>query len=143
MNSKKLLTKKNETNSGNATVQALAITVIVGLAIFWASMLLGFNKPHLWLMHQQYILIEMIISSINTILLVYLLSNYLEVYSTVKTNFTIGLIILATGLLAHSITANPLFYMHLGYMPMSGPFMFVPSIFTFVAVLALTYMTRQ
>ena len=143
MNSKKSLTNKNETTSGNAAFQALAIAVLLGLAIFWASIFLGFNKPHLWLMHQQYILIEIIISSINTILLVYLLSNYLEIYSTAKTNFTIGLIILAAGLLAHSITANPLFYMHLGYMPMSGPFMFVPSIFTFIAVMALTYLTKQ
>lgn len=143
MNSKKSQTKNNEMTSGNATFQAIGIAVLLGLAIFWASVFLGFNKPHLWLMHQQYIFIEMIISSVNAVLLIYLLSNYLEVYSTAKTNFTIGLIILATGLLAHSITANPLFYMHLGYMPMNGPFMFVPSIFTFVAVLALTYMNRQ
>ena len=143
MNSKKSLTKKNDSDNGNAAIKAVIIAVFLGLAIFWLSIFLGFNKPHLWIMHQQYILIEMILSSVNAIVLVYLLSAYLEVYAAVKTRFTLGLIILSVGLLAHAITSNPLFYMHLGYMPMSGPFMFVPSIFTFIAVMALVYLSKQ
>lgn len=143
MNSKKSVNKPNETHDGSGLAQALLVALLIGLAIFWLSIFLGLNRPHLWTMHAQYIVIEMILSTLSIVLLIYLLSNYLEIYSKVKTSFTLGLIILASALLAHSITSNPFFYMHFGYMPMTGPFMFVPSIFTFVAVLALTYLTRQ
>ncbi len=143
MNSKKSPDKTNKSPRGSSILPAIIVALFIGLIVFGLSVAFGINKPHLWVMHQQYVLIEMILSSANIVLLVYLLSNYIAVYFATKTRFTLGLIVVAAGLLAHSITANPIFFTNLGYIPMSGPFMFIPSIFTLIAILALTYIARE
>ncbi len=54
-----------------------------------------------------YIQGKIIISAVNTILLVYLFANYLDMYRTTKSSFTLGLVFLSAALLSYSIFTNP------------------------------------
>ena len=89
-------------------------------------------------------LIGTVLSSINIILLSYLLFNYLSVYFQVKSNFTLGLAITGSALLAHSIASNPLIHNFFGFRGFGlGPFTIIPSLFTLITVGVLIYLSRQ
>lgn len=85
-----------------------------------------------------------VITSLNVVLLVYLLYNYVSIYTHLKSQFSLGLIVIASALLAHSISASP-FISHLfGFRGSGlGPFTIIPSLFTLVASIVLIYLSRQ
>ena len=92
----------------------------------------------------NYTNIALALASVNTILLLFLLYQYFEIYLTVKNEFTLYLILFAAMLLVYSITSNPLFYWNVfGFMMGGGPFVFIPLAFTTVATLILIYMSNK
>lgn len=94
---------------------------------------------------EDFILIKAFISTLNTILLVYLIHNYVSLYNEVKSQFSLGLIVMSLALFSFSVTDNPLFHLAFGLRggPGMGAFTIIPSIFTLVAVLVLIYLSRN
>ena len=89
-------------------------------------------------------LINFLLTSVNILLLAYLLYNYVSVYLQVKSNFSLGLIVLASALLAHSISANPVIAMLFGFRGTGlGPFTIIPSFFTLIAAIVLVHLSKQ
>lgn len=85
-----------------------------------------------------------IITTINVVLLVYLLYNYVSIYTHLKSQFSLGLIVIASALLAHSISASPFISNLFGFRGSGlGPFTIIPSLFTLVASLVLIHLSRQ
>jgi hypothetical protein len=140
---------KKKENKGNALVQTAGVLVGLFIVIFVLSVLINLFFPErmgrgMFLFFEQFIMFKAIISSINSILLVYLIYNYITFYNEIKSQFSLGLIIIAVALLAYSITDNPLFPFLFGFRGGGlGAFAMIPSIFTLVAVLVLIYLSRK
>lgn len=87
---------------------------------------------------------KLILTTVNIILLGYLLYNYISIYHAVKSQFSLGLIVIASALLAHSISASPIISLFFGFRGSGlGPFTIIPSLFTLVASIVLIYLSRQ
>jgi hypothetical protein len=87
---------------------------------------------------------KLVISFVNIFLMCTLLIIYIDIYCTIRSRFTIGLILTISALLIYAITSNPVLQMVLGY-PVTGPgpFMFIPDIFTAMAAGVLTYLSIE
>jgi hypothetical protein len=87
---------------------------------------------------------KLIISFVTMFLVISLLVIYLDIYLTVRSKFTIGLIVTISALLVFAVTSNPVFQTLLGY-PVAGAgiFLFIPDIFTAVAAAVLIYLSIE
>ena len=93
-----------------------------------------------------YIQGKIIISAVNTILLVYLFANYLDMYRTTKSSFTLGLVFLSAALLSYSLFTNPVllsFTSGTGGLQIVQYFNFLPDLLTTMASTILIYLSRQ
>ncbi len=143
-NSRESPGKSGEDRFGTYVLYSGLAIVLVVIAIWMLSQLFGLTAAHHNALHNSfYVNMAAIFSVLNILLLGYLLAKYMEVYFETKTEFTLGLILLIVAMLAHSITSNPLFYFNLGFGAMTGPFAFIPVIFTTVASLTLVYLVKQ
>jgi hypothetical protein len=83
-----------------------------------------------------------IISTINIVLLVILVLNFINIYKKTQSPFTSGLVIFAGAFLIKDVTANPIVMGIFMFQPAGlGPFVFLPSIFELMALSALVYLT--
>ncbi len=143
-NLKELPKKSNDRQFGTYLIYSGIAIAMVVVVIWIIAQFFGLTASHHQAMHDiVYPQLAMWLSTLNIILLGYLLAKYLEVYFEAKSEFTLGLIALVAAMIAHSITSNPLFYFNLGFGAMSGPFAFIPSIFTLAASLILIYLVKQ
>ncbi len=144
MNSKKSLPESSESDSGIHFLYAVLVFLGLMTLIWLFSEFLGFTAGHHQMMlDENYVQLAAILSTVNILLLVYLLAKYLKTYHLSKSNFTRGLVLVVVTLLAHAITSNPLFFSNLGFGAMSGPFVFIPSIFTLFTSIVLIYLVHQ
>jgi hypothetical protein len=93
-----------------------------------------------------YIQGKIIISAVNTILLVYLFANYLDMYRTTKSSFTLGLVFLSAALLSYSLFTNPMLLSITGGsggLQIIQYFNFLPDLLTTMASTILIYLSRQ
>jgi hypothetical protein len=93
-----------------------------------------------------YIQGKIIISAVNTILLVYLFANYLDMYRTTKSSFTLGLVFLSAALLSYSLFTNPMLLSITGGsggLQLIQYFNFLPDLLTTMASTILIYLSRQ
>ena len=93
-----------------------------------------------------YIQGKIIISAVNTILLVYLFANYLDMYRNTKSSFTLGLVFLSAALLSYSIFTNPVLLSITsgsGGLQIIQYFNFLPDLLTTMASTILIYLSRQ
>jgi hypothetical protein len=89
---------------------------------------------------------KIIISAVNTILLVYLFANYLDMYRTTKSSFTLGLVFLSAALLSYSLFTNPVLLSITsgsGGLQIIQYFNFLPDLLTTMASTILIYLSRQ
>ena len=88
--------------------------------------------------------VKLVVSFVNLFLIISLLIIYVGIYRAVKSRFAIGLILAILALLVYAVTSNPIFQMLLGYpVSGSGPFLFIPDIFTALAAAALIYLSIE
>jgi hypothetical protein len=93
---------------------------------------------------ELYYTLHTVISSINATLLVFLLITYLDIYKTLKSEFTIGLIIFSMILLLYALVSNPLMQSVFGFQAIGlGPFAMLPDLFTCLALAVLLYLTMK
>jgi hypothetical protein len=80
----------------------------------------------------------------NSILLTILLINYVRIYKTTRSQFSLGLIIFSVALLLYSLTSNPLIHTLAGFrLSGLGPFTLLPDLFTCIASAILLYLSQQ
>ena len=88
--------------------------------------------------------VNLFLTTLNGIILTYLLYTYVKIYQEIRSQFSLGLIALASALLAHTISANPIVAILFGFHSTGlGPFAVIPSIFTLFAALVLLHLSRQ
>jgi hypothetical protein len=91
---------------------------------------------------ELYYTAKTVVSTVNLVLLIFLLATYVGIYGKTRSEFTIGLIIFSLVLLLHAITSNPLTQWLFGFQGSGlGPFAIMPDLFTFAALVVLLYLT--
>jgi len=144
MNSKKSPNKKNEAPFAKALLLAIACFIALFVVIYGLVDLLGFTASrHNPAQNIFYARLAAFLSSVTIILLIYLLAKYIAIYLEMKSEFTIGLILVVLAMLADSITSNPLMHWEEGFPSMSGPFVFIPLFFTLLTSLVLIYLVHK
>lgn len=89
-----------------------------------------------------YLKVKTMISLVNVVLIISLMSIYYGIYRQIKSNFTMGLILVMLVLLMYALTSNPLIHVAFGYQAQGlGPFAMVPDIFTTFALGVLLYIS--
>ncbi len=94
----------------------------------------------------SYVRGKVIISAVNSILLIYLFANYLDMYRMTKSSFTLGLVFLSAALLSYSLFTNPMLLSLTGTagdIAILRYFNFVPDLLTTMASTILIYLSRQ
>jgi hypothetical protein len=88
--------------------------------------------------------VKTLLSSINATLLVFLLATYVDMYRTIRSEFTIGLILFSVILLLYALSSNPLMQWIFGFRAFGlGPFAMLPDLFTTLALAVLLYLTMK
>ncbi len=128
----------------------VTLIVIAFLAALWASYTLPSSQFPERPLPSQYIrgdfeffyVAQTVLSTVNVVLLIFLLTIYIDVYRKTQSQFTIGLIIFSAVFLVRAVAANPLFMRAFGYIAFGlGPFALLPDLFEFVALTVLLYLS--
>jgi hypothetical protein len=91
---------------------------------------------------QYFYFANTIISTINIALLAILVIIYYNIYIKTRSQFTVGLIIFALVFLVQNVTSNPFIASPFGFRAYGlGPFEFLPSMFEFIALTILLYLS--
>jgi hypothetical protein len=86
--------------------------------------------------------VQMVLSTVNVGILLFLLTIYVDIYRKTRSPFTIGLIIFSSVFLLRTLSANPLFMWVFGFRAFGlGPFAFLPDLFEFIALTVLLYLS--
>ncbi|HYB92936.1 MAG TPA: hypothetical protein VED00_02195 [archaeon] len=130
----------------------LAVVVMLSalwtVSIFWfPSYPWGPNLMHPAVIHGDLALFytaQTVVSTVNVTLLVFLLFIYIGIYRETQSEFTVGLIIFSVVLLLNGIASNPLVRWAFGFRAFGlGPFILLPDLFTFAALIVLLYLSLK
>ena len=146
------MTQNDEMNNKKLSVilPVVAIAVVVAvIGLMLASFILRppetapppIPQPDRVLM-DIYLKVKTMVSLVNIVFIVALKSIYRNIYRQVKSQFTLGLIIVMLVLLLYAFTSNPLIQFLFGYQAQGlGPFAMIPDIFTTFALGLLLYIS--
>lgn len=88
--------------------------------------------------------IKSAITLINIVIAVILIGMYVKIYREVRSDFTVGLIVVMFALLVYAITSNPFVQYLFTFRGFGlGPFMSIPDVFTTVALSVLLYLSLK
>ena len=91
-----------------------------------------------------FILLKTVVSFVNVALISFLLVAYIGMYRKMKTQFTLGLILVMVSFLLYALTSNPLLQMSFGFYAIAlGPFAMIPDMFTTFALIVLIFITLE
>jgi len=91
-----------------------------------------------------YLIIASAVASINMLIASILIILYFQVYKKVKSEFTLGLIIMMFSLLLYAIFANPLTHSIFGFRAFGlGAFSIIPHVFATIAMSILLYLSLK
>jgi hypothetical protein len=92
----------------------------------------------------EYIIIKSAVTLINIVISLILIAMYVRIYREVKSDFTLGLIVVMSSLLLYAVTSNPLVQYIFTYRGFGmGPFILIPDIFTTIALSVLLYLSLK
>ncbi|OIO25464.1 hypothetical protein AUJ14_04335 [Candidatus Micrarchaeota archaeon CG1_02_55_22] len=141
---------RNSRKKNSSGLVSLAIAIVVALAsvglLYTVAGIVTSGEPigRMGFMRTQSFLNEsIIIASFTMLLLIALLTQYIQTYIELRSEFTLGLIILVVALFLNAASANPLLFTRLGYGPMTGPFSFIPGLFSLAAAIVLLYLNNK
>ncbi|WP_255479155.1 hypothetical protein [Natronomonas sp. LN261] len=85
--------------------------------------------------------IKLFVTTLNVVILLALLWNYVAVYRDMPNRFTLSLLLVTAALLLYAVSSNPLLPLLLGFRHGTtlGPFVFIPDVFASVAAVVLLY----
>jgi hypothetical protein len=120
---------------GLAALVSGAITLSVGLSNFAAP---GHGPP---VSIETVVRIKLFVTTLNVVMLLALLWNYVAVYRDLPNRFTLSLLLFTVALLLYAVSSNPLLSLLLGFRHGTtlGPFVFIPDVFASIAVVVLLY----
>jgi len=88
--------------------------------------------------------IKTIISFVNLALILPLLKIYIDTYRSVRSRFTMGLIVMVLVLLIYALSSNPIVHYVFGFYESGlGPFTIIPDLFTTFALIILLYLSSE
>ena len=91
---------------------------------------------------ELYYVARLVFSSINIVLLIILIINYVSIFAKTKSEFTIGLLLFAAFFLMKDIAWSPFVVSLAGFNVFGlGPFAFLPDLFELVALSVLLYLS--
>ena len=91
---------------------------------------------------ELYYVARAVFSSVNIVLLIVLIINYLSIYLKTRSEFTIGLMFFSVFLLIKDLTWSPFVIGWFGFGLFGlGPFAFLPDLFELIALSVLLYMS--
>ena len=84
------------------------------------------------------------VATVNLVIGAALIMLYLEVYREVKSDFTVGLIMVTLSLMLYALFSNPLVHSVFGFRAFGlGPFAMIPNFFAMVAMSTLLYLSLK
>jgi hypothetical protein len=87
---------------------------------------------------------EVIVSLVNTGMILPLLFSYVKLYREIGSRFTLALILLMLVLLLDTLTSNPVLHTLFGFRAYGiGPFGLIPDLFTTAALMVLVYLNLE
>jgi hypothetical protein len=128
----------------------IALTAVV--AIILASYQANQRRPNFPFTPRQYLpnpadidlyyMARTVLSTINIVLTIILIANYVSIYLKTKSQFTIGLTFFASFFLIKDITWSPFVIGFAGFGIFGlGPFAFLPDLFEMAGLLVLFYLS--
>ncbi len=91
-----------------------------------------------------YYVARTVFSTINIVLLVVLIVNYVSIYFKTRSEFTVGLILFSVFFLIKDITWSPFVVRFAGFDVFGlGPFAFLPDLFELIALSVLLYLSVE
>lgn len=141
--------KINKVGSNNYSPLIITVLIIIAslILVYLSGLALGLSYFDIdtpgKMINQSFLFERIIINSIASILIAVVLNNYISIYLKTKSNFSLGLVIIAISLLIQTLTANPLILDLFNFRLVgSGLFSLVSSITTLIAIIALLYLSR-
>jgi hypothetical protein len=138
------------------TINALIVMIIIISALFGALVgnfyapppPHGDRPPHIPEMEQDpsnyLIILKTTITMMNIAISLILILLYIKIYNEVRSEFTIGLIVVMFALLIYCVTSNPLLLSLFGYRSFgTGPFMIIPDLFATIGLATLLYLSLK
>lgn len=127
----------------------LKTVAVVGIAVIISGVIsLGVGLSNLGLpTHgplggiETIVRIKLFVTTLNIVVLLALLWNYITVYRDIPNRFTLSLLLFTVALLLYAVSSNPLLPLVLGFRHGTtlGPFMFLPDVFASIAIIVLLY----
>ncbi len=133
----------------------VSLIAIALLAAIWASYSLPFPRPEFpprrfppsgYILgdFEFFYIAQTVLSTLNVVLLIVLLTTYIDIYRKTRSQFTLGLIIFSLVFLLRTLTANPLFMRVFGFQAFGlGPFALLPELFELAALSVLLYLSAK
>jgi hypothetical protein len=88
--------------------------------------------------------VKTVISTVNVVLVIMLLLNYVDIYRKTKSEFTIGLILFSLILLLYTLASTPIMHWLFGFSAFGlGPFVMLPDILACIALSVLLYLSLK
>jgi hypothetical protein len=84
------------------------------------------------------------VATVNLVIATGLLVLYIEVYRDVKSDFTVGLIMVTISFILYALFSNPLIHSVFGFRAFGlGPFAIIPNVFAMIAMSTLLYLSQK
>ncbi|MBO3754869.1 MAG: hypothetical protein FGF53_08370 [Candidatus Brockarchaeota archaeon] len=131
-------------------VIVVALIVAIALTVYWTASYPPKLPPRFAYRSvpphpgdvEVYYTMKTAISTVNIVLLVFLLATYIDIYRRTKSDFTVGLMIFSIILLFYALSSNPFIHWIFGFRAFGlGPFAMLPDLFTCIALAVLVYLT--
>jgi hypothetical protein len=136
---------------------AILLIVLVALTAFAAVLLVEyqnslrrsqfpFSEPRQVYINpgdiELYYTVRTVLSTVNIVLIVILIVNYVSIYQKTRSEFSFGLLLFSIMLLIKDVSLSP-FVIALGGFAVFGlgPFAFIPDLFEMAALLVLFYLS--
>ncbi len=125
-------------------ILAIVLTISVVLTFLFMNLVTPVHRGNKRYF-EAFLTIKAFVSTLNVLLILVLLSNYLNIYREMPNRFTLSLSIFTLALLLYALSSNPLVTTVLGYRHGIGlgPFTFLPDIFASVAVIVLLHQSYE
>ncbi len=123
---------------------AALVTISVVLTFLFTTLVTPIHRGNR-MYFETFLNIKAFVSTLNILLIMVLLWNYLSIYREMPNRFTLSLTIFSLALLLYALSSNPLVTHLLGFRRGVGlgPFTFLPDIFAAVAVIVLLYQSYE
>ncbi len=92
---------------------------------------------------QDNLYLPLSLSLLNVALAVYILYIYVKDYLSIKSSFTLGMVVFLFSFLLYTLSSSPLLYMVLGPYGVAGELSFVPMLFSTICLLIFAKLSNE